>query len=245
MVTVLTTWRLALLNIATKLSKFANCEMPQKKNVYKNLLVTSDSLLESSEWGKIKIKVKRLRTKSLTLAVTFFFWNRIGELFNNQLVNDVDIAQPKPSIKHRVGFPSWSHFTISSDKHEEWILMGLRETIKNYRQLIDSLNNINSPPKVVILYNPSSYEIYRGILCEINSDADRSSLIQLNVLKKFADENQIVFINLIPGFREVVEEKKLWMFGEHDSVHWSPIGTKIAAEVILNKLNQVLVDMQR
>ena len=88
----------------------------------------------------------------------------------------------------------------------------------------------------MVLYNPSSYEIYQEILPEDvrNRVSDSISAMQREVLANYSRERGLAFCDLTEGFRKHVRKGMRNLFGRTDLVHWSREGTAVAAKLILD-----------
>lgn len=137
-----------------------------------------------------------------------------------------------------VAVPAGAHFPVSVEGYPEWVAQGMRNTIVQYRRLLERVRKVKPSARVAIMYNPSSYEIYRGILVHEDKRLDGCSSYQIETLKDFASSEGIIFINLLPAFRALMERETVWLYGKTDVVHWSPMGTGIAADLIIEELRR-------
>jgi len=90
--------------------------------------------------------------------------------------------------------------------------------------------------KVILLYNPSAYEIYRDILLDRKPEYDQVSEFQIEAQRSYAEANHWIFLDLTTALRKEVQKSKAWIYGDHDRTHWSPRGTAIVAKALAPEL---------
>jgi hypothetical protein len=204
---------------------------------YQDILQRKESSITNS--------IITLRTDDFTLALTSFMIRKVKNKLQ-RIKQSVSNIEPnnnkvkKDSLDHDlepvVALPADAHFEIQADKYQKWVEYGLENTIKNFKRLANEVKLAPNPPKIIILYNPSSYEIYQGILVKPNREYDQRAKMQVEALTKFAKDNNMLFINLLPGIREKVKENKMWMYGARDSIHWSQTGSRLVEEVLFQEM---------
>lgn len=76
----------------------------------------------------------------------------------------------------------------------------------------------------MMIYDPTSYEIYRDVLPTgaENARADEIARLQLARVKAFADSQSWNFCDMTPAFRERVREGHRGLFGKIDGVSLVP-----------------------
>lgn len=206
------------------------------------------SILQRKE-SSITCSIISLRTDNFTLALTSYVIRKIKNNLqrikqtvlniepNNNNVNKVSTDHYS---KYSVALPADAHFEIQVNKYQKWLEYGIENTLKNYKRLVHEAKLVPNPPKIVILYNPSSYEIYRDILIKPNSEYDQRAKMQVEALTTFSKENKILFVNLLPGITEKVKEEKIWMYGDRDSIHWSQEGSRLVEGVLLQEIAKII-----
>lgn len=206
---------------------------------YQDILQRKDSSMSSS--------IMNLRTDNLTLALTSFMIRKVKN--NLQRIKSATLnIEPKDNMvkkdapdhlsEYSVEPPADAHFEIQANKHQKWVEYGIENTLKNYKRLVNEAKLAPNPPKIVILYNPSSYEIYRDILIKPNPEYDQRAKMQVEALTKFANENNVLFVNLLPGIRQRVKGNNVWMYGEKDNIHWSQEGSRLVEEVLFQEMTK-------
>lgn len=196
----------------------------------------------------IKKKLREIRHKAFTEGTTPSFSDPETRIEKIDILTKIATQGNYKGITDKIEIsspyiypPASAHFEIKQDKYDEWIKYGIENTLNSYRRLLKKVKSLPDPPGIVILYNPSVYEIYRDICIKNSLEYDKRAKMQLEALTQFALENKILLVNLLPGLREKVKVNKIWMYGKKDLCHWSPVGTHIAAEVLLEELNNIFI----
>jgi hypothetical protein len=180
-------------------------------------------------------KLDRLRRDNLTLALTTRFLHRETAVSCPRSSPELEGPSSRESEIRRVAAPAYSHFEIYGDRYPEWIRRGLDSTLRSYRALLDAVGGEEKPPQVLLMYNPSSYEIYRSE--QLRSEVwDRRAQLQKSALRAFAADNDVAFLDLTPAFASRVAQGQVSLYGREDTIHWSPEGTGLAAEIVLQAL---------
>jgi len=187
--------------------------------------------------------IRRVRRDCLTPALARYLadttWSRLASISG-------DARQASPLLDTGRGFsipgvvpPCYPVFPVRPDRYDLWVNKGMEITIRHYRRLLKAQQTAEPRPRLALVYNPSSYEIYQGILVAPNAEFDRRSQFQINVLSSFAKANGVVFVNMLPGFRSRMQQHPVWLYGKQDCIHWSAQGAEVAAEVLTESLQAV------
>lgn len=186
--------------------------------------------------------VKLTRLNNLTFSFTHEIATKIMKAFrrNRSKAIGPDIGNDKI---RRVAYPAEAHFDIVPDKYSDWVLLGLENTLRHYRRFINEVRKLDNPPQIALLYNPSSYEIYRNLLIDQDGSRDALADMQWHALRAFANENGITFIDLLPLLRKRVAEVQppIWLYGKNDLVHWSQAGTDVVADVLKKEFDRIVI----
>ncbi|HAM34792.1 MAG TPA: hypothetical protein DEB40_00900 [Elusimicrobia bacterium] len=187
----------------------------------------------------------RLRSRDLTLALSYYIVrqlkDRLARMIGRHSSSEAPLGGSATAgkIDHLFAYPAYSHFALRPELYDKWISAGLDETLAQYRVLADRVRGLPKPPRLAIMYNPSSYEIYRDLLVPADAAQDRRAEAQRNGLQDFASKNGFFFIDLLPALRKVVAgPQPVWLYGKSDPVHWSAAGTAVAAKVISRELRR-------
>jgi hypothetical protein len=95
-------------------------------------------------------------------------------------------------------------------------------------------------PTVILLYNPSPYEIYREMWVDPYPEADQTSAFLREALRGFASTHGWRWLDLTEPLRQEVRTLKVWIYGRHDKTHWSRKGTAVVAAVLAAELVKVI-----
>jgi hypothetical protein len=208
--------------------------------IYGSLLDTSGTIFEQFGY---------YCENNFTLAVTRYLIDNakllIKSLFSTRKYQGSSLTESsKISYNFKdfaVTYPANPSFQIRPGKLAEWTRAGLKVTHKHYERLITELATSNPRPKVILLYNPSSYEIYRDILLDRRLESDRAAEIQLQLQRDFAEKYGWVFLDLTDPLRRELKKNKVWLYGRYDGTHWSLEGTAFVAAVLTEELRKVIV----
>ena len=121
----------------------------------------------------------------------------------------------------------------------------MRLTFKRYDSFTAELAKMQQPPTVILLYNPTAYEIYRDVLVDRDREMDRVSEFLKRALSDYAAKNRWMFVDLTASLTDEVTRSGAWIFGNHDTKDWSPQGTRIVAPVLARELSKVLGPLGR
>jgi hypothetical protein len=180
--------------------------------------------------------IREWRSNSLSLALAASLAARVRRM----LASDSHWAQSLTFHGEAITLPGFSHFNIHPDRYSEWIEAGLALSTKAYDELLELARKNDVRP--LIIYNPTSYEIYREILPRelILAGPDAVSRLQRETLQSYATRVRSSFCDLTAGFRERVKHGQRGLFGARDGTHWSELGTQIAADVLVDCLESVI-----
>ena len=148
---------------------------------------------------------------------------------NKELYNFTDIT-----------YPANPNLSIRPERFADWTIAGMAVTHKHYERLVTKLTETEIKPAVILLYNPSSYEIYRDILIDRIPKYDKASEIQLEAQRSFAEKNGWIFLDLTAPLRSKLKENTIWLYGRYDGTHWSLKGTAFVADVLAVELLKVI-----
>ena len=137
--------------------------------------------------------------------------------------------------------PAQLHVKLRREKTLlDWVKAGMTATQTQYAHLVAELREKREHPTVILLYNPSTYEIYRDIEAERNTQYDEAAQFQIDAQKSFAAKNGWIFLDLTLPLRETLKDSKTWIYGRYDSSHWSREGTTLVASVLTEALKKIL-----
>jgi hypothetical protein len=122
----------------------------------------------------------------------------------------------------------------------DWVKAGMTATQTQYAHLVAELEEKRERPTVILLYNPSAYEIYRDVEAKRNAQYDEVAQFQIDAQKSFAAKNGWIFLDLTPPLHEALKDSKTWIYGRYDSGHWSREGTTLVASVLTEALKKGL-----
>jgi hypothetical protein len=129
---------------------------------------------------------------------------------------------------------------IPPGKALEFVTVGTAVAYRSYEHLVATLAQLEHPPTVVLLYNPSPYELYRDILMDRNAAFDQVTVSQLEAQRSFAQQHGWRFLDLTVPLRQELQVSRAWLYGRYDQSHWSPQGTAIVAAVLRDALLAVI-----
>jgi hypothetical protein len=177
--------------------------------------------------------------ESLTLAASRYCIDRLKS-FLKAGVAAPDRTEDRISAPPSMSVPATTSYILEPGQRLHWAQAGMSETHKHYRRLAAKITQLETKPVVILLYNPAGYEIYRDILVDRQPEYDRVSEFQTEAQKAFAAANGWRFMDLTAPLRTKLEKSKFWIYGQHDSTHWSQQGTAVAAEAMAEELVRVM-----
>jgi hypothetical protein len=195
------------------------------------------SMADFGDWSPLMEGLRTIRSDSLTLA--------LGTGIARKVRHTVAAFAGKQNVGYGFGrslngeaivLPGLTHYPIFPGRHLDWIKKGLDLTLQTYESLRIAVGPRGA--RMVLLYNPTSYEIYREVLPDEQLDplADEISHVQRQTLEQYANDKGLAFCDLTEGFRTKVREGVRGLFGHYDGTHWSPKGTRVAAGLIVDCL---------
>jgi hypothetical protein len=189
--------------------------------------------------------------KSFTLAVTRYVVDRVKGGIKGMVGSS---SQDRTKDKGRIGGSQRRAFVLSEvsrpgeyllsriipGKRLDWLNQGMQRSYEQYDRLAAEISKIQPPPSVVLLYNPSAYEIYRDLAVDSDRDNDRLSEFQRHAVRDYASKRGWEFIDLTPSLHNEVKRTGSWIYGEFDRVHWSTEGTKVVASVLAREFTRIM-----
>jgi hypothetical protein len=153
----------------------------------------------------------------------------------------INLSDQHDLIDRQVMFLSVTkHFRIRHEKLLDWVIAGMPLVHKNYERLVTKVSGMDSKPRVILLYHPTPYELYRDILTDRNADYDRIAEFQRNTQRVFAQKHGWMFLDLTIPLRHKLQASKMWLYGRYDLWHWSLEGTTVVAPVLGAELFKVI-----
>ena len=137
-------------------------------------------------------------------------------------------------------YPANPNLPIRPERFANWTIAGMAATQRHYERLVTKLTETEIKPVVILLYDPSSYEIYRDILLDRIPKYDQASEIQVEALRSFAEKNGWIFLDLTTPLRSKLKENTIWLYGRYDGTHWSLKGTAFVADVLAVELLKII-----
>jgi hypothetical protein len=166
-----------------------------------------------------------------TIAVSRYLIHSLKNTLKHALV-----AESKKGDLPSVYGPIRTDHELRDGKLLSWVKTGMAVTHRDYEHLVTKLAELENKPRVILLYNPSGYEIYRDILRARDPESDEIAEFQLEAQRAFADNNGWIFLDLTQPLRNKLKESKTWIYGRYDQMHWSQKGTAIVAPVLATEL---------
>jgi hypothetical protein len=177
---------------------------------------------------------------SLTLAVTRHVTDIIKTEVKQGLSRHSDASGQEQDRAVDIAHPGQTTVPVRLGRLGDWVKAGLGLTHKNYERLAAEIARSEHKPSVILMYNPSAYEIYRDILEEPNPLYDELSAFQRSALRDFTQRHGWAFLDLTEPLRSKLKSTKEWIYGRHDGAHWSHAGTLIVADVLAAELLEII-----
>ncbi len=168
----------------------------------------------------------------MTKETRFYTKNFIHEFFDNTILSDQKFNLYKKEIMF-LKKTNISELALSNS--DTW-----KSTLNSFEKIIDISYSI--PAKVILLTFPDRRIVYFGRATGKELPENYSEKIELKLLREFANENKILFINLDNKLIDYVNNLennfnvKLLPYLEIDG-HLSNIGHEIVAEEIMEVIN--------
>jgi hypothetical protein len=184
--------------------------------------------------------------QNFTLATTRYILSTLKTQLKRALMDGTPPAgapQERPQARdHRepVFIASAEQASIQRKKLFEWVTVGLPLLQRQYDRLAAGVAALDHPPTVILLYNPTPYELYRDLLTERRPDYEKVAQLQLGAHRAFAQHYGWVLLDLTEPLREMLKANNAWLYGRYDPSHWSPEGTALVAPVLRNELLKVI-----
>jgi hypothetical protein len=182
--------------------------------------------------------------ESLTLAMSRYSIDRLKSLLRPTLVpTDYSTeysAVPSKAQPLVVSVPATTDYYLKPGQRLQWAQAGMIETHKQYRRLVARIAELETKPVVILLYDPAGYEIYRDILVDRQPEYDQVCEFQIEAQRAFAEANGWRFIDLTSPLRTKLDKNTFWIYGRHDSTHWSHQGTAFVAKAMAEELRKVM-----
>ena len=186
--------------------------------------------------------------ENLTLATTRYLINTAKGALKESLLAKGNRSSGTRDAAHAfyntgVAAPpggSSGFFVVREGQWRAYLKTAMRVIEQEYTRLGAQLEGLAPKPTVILLYNPTSYEVYRGMWIDPIAEADQVSAFQREALSAFAHAHGWHFLDFTDPLRQEVQARQVWLFGRYDKGHWSPQGTAIVAEVLSRALRAVL-----
>ena len=181
-------------------------------------------------------RVREVRADSMTLAL-----GTGVALYLRRFVQESPFSHRVLRLQgEAISMPGAAHFQIYPERHLEWVRQGLTLTLRAYDDLGEA--GRRGGAEVIVLYNPTSYEIYRDVLPiqDTNPLSDGISALQRELLARYTADRGLGLCDLTEAFRRQVGEGRRGLFGRYDGTHWSPAGRMVAAGILAECLGRFL-----
>jgi hypothetical protein len=179
---------------------------------------------------------------SLTLAVTRHVTDRmksqLKQGFSREPYQNDDSGPEERAFD--MAHPGQTTVPVRPGRLGDWVKAGVELSHKDYERLAAGIAQSEHKPSVILLYNPSAYEIYRDILAKPNALYDELGAFQLSAQRDFARRHAWTFLDLTEPLRSKLKSSKAWIYGRHDGAHWSRAGSLIVADVLATELLRVI-----
>jgi hypothetical protein len=139
----------------------------------------------------------------------------------------------------KITFPGYADFNVYREREWDWLRAGMQLTHNQYDRLAKDMGRMDDPPAVILMYNPSAYEIYRDVMVDRDEQADRISEFQRKELNDYAIKNRWTFLDLTPSLNAEVAQSGVWLYGKSDTIHWSARGGGLVASVLARELKKL------
>jgi hypothetical protein len=186
--------------------------------------------------------------ENLTLATTRYLINATKGALKERLLAEGDRSLATREAAHEfyntgIAAPpggSSGFFVVREGQWLVYLQTAMRVTEQHYERLWATLEGMDPKPTVILLYNPTPYELYHGMWIDPIAEADQASAFQRESLSTFARAHGWPFLDLTDPLRQEAQARQVWLFGRYDKGHWSPEGTAIVAAVLGRELLNVI-----
>jgi hypothetical protein len=184
-------------------------------------------------------------TENLTLATTHYLVDTLKVALKERLMASGDRPSTTGDAAHglyhsNLLIPPGGLLEVRESQWLLYLKTGMQAITKQYERLGAHLESVAPKPTVILLYNPTPYEVYRGIWTDPSAKADQASAFQRNALREFANAHSWYYVDLTEPLRQEVQAQQVWLYGEYDRSHWSLQGTAIVASVLSRELLKVI-----
>jgi hypothetical protein len=183
-------------------------------------------------------------THNVTLATTRYLIDAMKRAIKTRLTPRGDLSAPGREEEDRVynihGPPGSLGFKVRQGQWLAYLRAGMALTQNSYERLVAKLAGMKPRPTVILLYNPTPYELYREMWVDPKPEADQASAVQREVLRAFAHTHGWRFLDLTDPLRQEVQARQVWLYGRYDTGHWSPQGTAVVAAVLAAELLRII-----
>jgi len=139
----------------------------------------------------------------------------------------------------KITFPGYADFNLYRERELDWLRAGMQLTHNQYDRLAKDMGRMDDPPAVILMYNPSAYEIYRDVMVDRDEQADSISEFQRKELNDYAIKNGWIFLDLTPSLNAEIAQSGVWLYGKSDTIHWSARGGEVVASVLARELKKL------
>jgi hypothetical protein len=183
-------------------------------------------------------------THNLTLATTQFLLTALKSTIRGTSTAGAPTSAQgrKEEFGDYIGLalPARSQCQVRRSQWLPYLKAGMALTLQSYKRLEAKLEGMEHGATVILLYNPTAYELYRDLWAKPRPEADQASTMQREALREFADTHGWRFLDLTGPLRQEVQVQKLWLYGWYDKTHWSPQGTAVVAPVLARELSNII-----
>jgi hypothetical protein len=184
-------------------------------------------------------------TENLTLATTRYLITMMKGALKERLLAKGDHSSTNRDAAHAfyntgVAAPPGGFFAVREGQWLMYLTTAMRVTEHHYARLEAKLEGLASKPTVILLYNPTPYEVYRGMWTDPIPQADQVSAFQREALSAFARAHGWRFLDLTDPSRQEVQARQVWLYGQYDKGHWSSQRTAMMADVLSRELRTVI-----
>jgi hypothetical protein len=179
-------------------------------------------------------------THNLTLATTRYLIGALksaisasGDALDPDLEDDKGVYDIHAAV---AGF----QFRVRQGQQLPYLNAGMALIRANYERLVATIKGMEHRPMVILLYNPTPYEVYRDMWVDLNPEADQSSIFLREVLSAFAHNHAWRFLDLTEPLRREVQARQIWLYGQYDRSHLSSEGTAVVAAVLAAELLKII-----
>ena len=194
--------------------------------------------------GGFFTRVAEMTTENFTLATTRYLINTMKGALKERLIAGGDLSSATGDAAHKfhntkLAGPAGGFFPVCEGQYPVYLKTSMRVTKRHYERLWAHLKSIDPKPTVILLYNPSPYEVYRAGI-DPYTKVDQASDFQREALREFAYAHGWRYLDLTDPLRQEVRTRQVWLYGQHDKSHWSPQGTALVAPVLSRELLKVI-----